>query len=215
MNIRQHCTALFGALALAVTALPSLGSVEAEVAALRTQWEHVNFELAAQEQEAAYGELLERCDTLLAAQPDDPQALTWCGIVRSSFAGVIGGLDALGSAKAARDDFERAVAIEPTVSEGAALVSLGTLYARVPGWPVGFGNSKKALQYLEAGLEANPEGIDSNFFLAEFLVSEGETERAKAHLQRVLNAAPRPGRDAADATRKAEAEALLSKLSAD
>jgi tetratricopeptide (TPR) repeat protein len=214
MNILQHRAALFGAL-LAIITLPARGSVEADVAALRMQWEHVNFELPAQEQETAYGELLERCDTLLAAQPDHPQALTWCGIVRSSFAGVIGGLDALDYARAARDDFERAVAIEPTVSDGAALVSLGTLYARVPGWPVGFGNSKKALQYLEAGLEANPEGIDSNFFLAEFLLSEGETDRAKKHLHRVLNAAPRPGREAADVARKAEAEALLRKLPAD
>ena len=208
------CTTLLGALTLTVTSLPTLASAEAEVNALRTEWEHVNFELAAPEQEAAYGDLLTRCDELLTAQPEDPQALTWCGIVRSSFAGVVGGLDALGYAKAARDDFERAVAIDPTVSQGAALTSLGTLYARVPGWPVGFGNDKKALKYLEAGLEANPQGIDNNFFLAEFLAGEGEATRAKEHLQRVLNAAPRPGRAAADAARKAEAEALLAKLSA-
>ena len=208
------CTTLLGALTLSVTSLPTLASAEAEVNALRTEWEHVNFELAASEQEAAYGKLLTRCDELLTAQPEDPQALTWCGIVRSSFAGVVGGLDALGYAKAARDDFERAVAIDPTVSQGAALTSLGTLYARVPGWPVGFGNDKKALKYLEQGLEANPQGIDNNFFLAEFLAGEGEATRAKEHLQRVLSAAPRPGRAAADAARKAEAEALLAKLSA-
>ena len=207
------CSTLFGVLAGLAAITPALASVNAEVSALRTQWEHVNFELPTQEQEAAYGGLLARCDELLDKQPDDAQALTWCGIIRSSFAGVVGGLDALGYAKAARDDFERAVAIDPTVSDGAALVSLGTLYARVPGWPVGFGNSKKALEYLEAGLQANPEGIDSNFFLAEFLASEGETDKAKEHLERVLRAAPRPGRNAADAARKAEAEALLAKLS--
>ncbi|HBQ41283.1 MAG TPA: hypothetical protein DD808_12040 [Halieaceae bacterium] len=207
------CSTLFGVLAGLAAITPALASVDAEVSALRKQWEHVNFELAAQEQEGAYGGLLARCDKLLDEQPDDAQALTWCGIIRSSFAGVVGGLDALGYAKAARDDFERAVAIDATVSDGAALTSLGTLYARVPGWPVGFGNSKKALKYLEAGLQANPEGIDSNFFLAEFLASEGETAKAKDHLRRALRAAPRPGRSAADAARKAEAEALLAELS--
>ncbi|MDP4651582.1 MAG: hypothetical protein NWS56_07500, partial [Haliea sp.] len=70
------CTTLLGALTLSVTSLPTLASAEAEVNALRTEWEHVNFELAASEQEAAYGNLLTRCDELLTAQPEDPQALT-------------------------------------------------------------------------------------------------------------------------------------------
>ncbi|MEQ9393846.1 tetratricopeptide repeat protein [Haliea sp.] len=181
---------------------------------MRAQWEQVNFVVAEAEREHQFRALIETCDSLLATRPNDAQALTWCGIVQSSYAGAAGGLGALKHAKAARKHFQRAIDIDRGAVNGAALTSLGTLYAKVPGWPVGFGNDKKARQYLEEGLQANPEGMDSNFFMAEFLADQGETEEAKRHLQRALQAPGRPGRAISDTARRKEVEALLAELAA-
>ncbi|MDO8861603.1 hypothetical protein Q6D67_07805 [Haliea sp. E1-2-M8] len=193
----------------------AMAAPAAEVAAVRDQWEQINFVVAEAEREQHFAQLVDTCDSLLAAQPDDPQALTWCGIVESSYAGAAGGLGALKHAKAARKHFERAIGIDPVAVNGAALTSLGTLYARVPGWPVGFGNDKKARQYLEDGLKANPDGMDSNFFMAEFLAHRGHDEEAKRYLQQALKAPPRPGRAISDTARREEVEALLAKLGGD
>lgn len=202
------------ALLLAHSLVPvtAMAAPAAEVAAVRDQWEQINFVVAEAEREQQFAKLIDTCDSLLVAQPDDPQALTWCGIVESSYAGAAGGLGALKHAKAARKHFERAIGIDPEAVNGAALTSLGTLYARVPGWPVGFGNNKKARQYLEDGLQANPDGMDSNFFMAEFLADQGETEEAKRYLQRALSAPERPGREISDTGRRKEIEARLANL---
>lgn len=184
----------------------------ADVAAVRTQWEQANFVAADPEREGQFMTLIETCDSLLVTHPDNAEALTWCGIVESSYAGVAGGLGALKHAKAARQHLEQAIGIDRTTVNGAALTSLGTLYAKVPGWPVGFGDDKKARKYLEEGLQANPEGMDAHFFMAEFLAEKGEKEKAKQHLQEALKAPPRPGRKISDEARRAEINALLGHL---
>ena len=56
--------------------------------------------------------------------------------------------------------------------DGSAYTSLGTLYYKVPGFPIGFGDHKKARQLLEAALKVNPDGIDSNYFYGEYLFDE-------------------------------------------
>ena len=51
---------------------------------------------------------------------------------------------------------------------GSAYTSLGTLYFKAPSWPISFGDDKKAEVMLKQALAINPDGIDSNFFYAEF-----------------------------------------------
>ncbi|MFZ9061819.1 MAG: tetratricopeptide repeat protein, partial [Steroidobacteraceae bacterium] len=136
-------------------------------------------------------------------------------IVLSSWAGKKGGLGALKLCKEARASLEAAEALDPAVLQGSVYTSLGTLYYRVPGWPVGFGDDDKAETYLRKALDLNPEGIDPNYFYAEFLYEEGEYRDALAHLDRAASATPRPGRELADRGRQAEIAALRSKVQAE
>ena len=46
--------------------------------------------------------------------------------------------------------------------DGSAYNSLGVLYYKVPGWPVGFGDKAKARELLQKALAINPKGIDAN-----------------------------------------------------
>jgi cytochrome c-type biogenesis protein CcmH/NrfG len=81
----------------------------------------------------------------------------------------------------------------------------------VPGWPVGFGDDKKAREMLLKGLGYNPEGIDSNFFYGDYLLEQKEYQQAIVVLEKALQAAPRPGRESADAGRKTEIAAAMAK----
>jgi tetratricopeptide (TPR) repeat protein len=81
----------------------------------------------------------------------------------------------------------------------------------VPGWPVGFGDSKKAKEMLLKGLSYNPDGIDSNYFYGDYLLEEKQYQQAIAAFEKALQAAPRPGRESADAGRKGEITAAMAK----
>ena len=80
---------------------------------------------------------------------------------------------------------------------------------QVPGWPIGFGDKKKARTYLEKSIQVNPSGIDSNFFYADFLSEQGEYEKAVEYYKKALAAPARPGREDADTGRKKEVEVGL------
>ena len=87
---------------------------------------------------------------------------------------------------------------------GSAYTSLGTLYFKVPGWPLGFGNDKKAVQLLEKALEINPDGIDPNYFYADYLREKKDFESAEKNLLKAQKAAPRADRPVADSGRHQE-----------
>ncbi len=76
----------------------------------------------------------------------------------------------------------------------------------------GSATAKKARQYLDKAIAIDPSSIDSNYFYADFLVDEGDYASAARYLKRALDAPPRPGRDDADAGRRAEAQTMLSML---
>lgn len=179
---------------------------------IRARWEHANFELTEDARIDALEELSEQCNQAAMADGQNAELLTWCGITWSSYAGVRGGLGALGTAKRARTLLERAVAIDRGVVNGAALCSLGTLYAKVPGWPLGFGDDEKAEAFLSEALRLAPDDLDNNYFMADFLVSDKREAEALPYLERAAQTAPRPDREIADRGRQVDIRDLMAKI---
>lgn len=210
---RLIATAL-GAALLAASATVLAGDPSPQVVAVRDRWAEVNYNTPKAQREAAFEALAKQAGAAKAAQPKDPTALIWEGIVLSSYAGERGGLGALGLAKQARADFEQALKLDPNALDGSAYTSLGVLYYQVPGWPVGFGDDDKARDLLRKGLKVNPDGIDPNYFYGDFLRDQGDWKGAAAALEKALAAPPRPGRELADQGRRKEATALLAKVRA-
>ncbi len=184
-------------------------SADEAVAALQHEWAIANYENSGDAQIKAYEALLEHSATATEQHPDAAGVWIWDGIIRSSFAGVKGGLGALSYAKQSRKSLERAMKIDPDALNGSAYTSLGTLYFKVPGWPLGFGSDKKAVQLLTKALELNPDGIDPNYFYADYLREHKDFEAAREHLLKAQQAQLRPGRELADAGRQAEIRAAL------
>jgi len=118
----------------------------------------------------------------------------------------------LSLAKKSRDCLLEATRIDPAALRGSAYTSLGALYYKVPGWPIGFGDHDKASGFLNKALELNPDGIDPNYFIGELLYEKGEYSRSLQHLQKALAAPPRPDRPVADAGRRAEINTLVAKV---
>lgn len=211
-KFRRHPGAILVGIALCMAA--STVWAADGVALLQSQWAAATYETAADERADALTRLAEQARELCADQCRDPELLIWKGIIVSSLAGEKGGLGALSLAKEARVSLEQALEIEPEALQGSAYTSLGTLYHKVPGWPLGFGSDKKARSHLHKALSINPDGVDPNYFMAEFMLDEGEYQQARAHLRKALAAPKRPGREVADAGRRQEVNRMLAKVEA-
>ena len=188
-------------------------SFEAELSGIQQRWAEINYGPEAA-REKGFESLAAVAQSFSDRHSGQAEPLIWLAIVESSQAGAAGGLGALSLAKRSRKHLERAIDINPRALDGSAYTSLGTLYFKVPGFPLGFGDGDKARKMLKKALELNPGGIDPNYFYAEFLFEEGEYRDAMAHLDRAASATPRPGRELADRGRQAEIAALRSKVQA-
>ncbi|WP_374574925.1 tetratricopeptide repeat protein [Phenylobacterium sp.] len=206
----------FAAAALALAAAPALAAdpaFDSQVDGLARGWAHANFQVADGSARAAEADrVAHEAETLAKRYPNRAEPLVWEAIALSTEAGAKGGLGALGLAKDARALLERAEKIDANaLGDGSVYTSLGSLYAQVPGFPIGFGDPAKARAYLQKALAVNPNGMDPNFFYGDFLMRQGDYAGAVKALERAVAAPARPGREVADHGRRAEAAALLAK----
>lgn len=183
-----------------------------DIKPLQDRWAEVNYSMTEDQKEKAYPELLTQADAVVAANAGKAEALIWRGIIKSSYAGVKGGLGAMSLAEESKADLEAALQIDSQALQGSAYTSLGVLYYKVPGWPIGFGSDKNAKQMLEKALSINPQGIDPNYFYAEFLTEERDYKAAMSYIEKAKQAAPRPDRLSADQGRLLEIAALEAKV---
>ncbi len=202
--------ALCGALPLLAIAAP----VDDAVTELQHDWEVIRYQTPAAEREKRFEALAAKAHQVSASFPARSEPLVWEGIIVSSWAGEKGGLGALSLAKQAKALYEQSIQIDGNALDGSAYNSLGVLYYKVPGWPLGFGDKAKAGELLRKALTVNPQGIDPNFFYAEYLVETKHADEAAPYLERALQAPPRPGRQIADTGRREEARALLARVKA-
>ena len=140
-----------------------------------------------------------------------PEAQIWEAISLSGYAKAKGGLGALKLAEKARDLLLTAEKTNPSALQGSAYTTLGSLYYKVPGWPLGFGDKKKAKAYLDKAIQVNPAGIDPNYFYADYLSEQGDYANAIDYYKKALTAPPRAGREDADTGRKQDIESGLRK----
>lgn len=177
---------------------------------LQRQWAIANYQLAGEEQNKAFSTLIADAEVATKVDADSAEVWIWDGIIKSSYAGVKGGLGALALVKSSRKSLERAVELNGNALQGSAYTSLGVLYYRTPGWPIAFGDHKKAKELLQQAIKIDPDGIDTNYFYGDYLIGEKEYQEAKKYLLKAKSAAPRVGREVADQGRQQEIEQALA-----
>lgn len=221
MSIRTRSPSVLSLLFVLVLGLASslADAGEDEVAtgllAIQHAWDKANYESRdAAAKQTALKSLSEQVEVFVHDHPGRAEPLVWQGIVLSSYAGAKGGLGALSLAKKSRDSLLAAVKLDGDVLHGSAYTSLGALYYKVPGFPIGFGDHDKARDYLRKALALNPDGIDPNYFYGELLFEDGNYTQSMVYLQKALAAPARSDRPVADAGRRSEVDALITRVRA-
>jgi tetratricopeptide (TPR) repeat protein len=183
-----------------------------DIEKLRTEWAVAKFRTPKNKQLPSFEKLIHEAKMLDEKHPHDPKTLVWYGTILGSYGATKGGLTALPDVKKARALLEEAIQMDSNVEQGFAHAVLGALYARVPSWPIAFGDKRKARMHLEKAVELDPQGSDANYYLGDFLVDNNEYEAARRHLELAQHASIRPDHEIQDRGRKGEIAVSLNKL---
>jgi tetratricopeptide (TPR) repeat protein len=189
------------------------GAADAEVHRLQSTWEEIKFGVPEGDaQTAKMNALGEDADAVAARFPDSPEVLIWDGIITSERASMASAFSALGLAKRARDILEQAYQMAPAKLDAGAPTSLGVLYYRVPGFPVGFGDKAKGRRLLEEAVKLAPTGLDAWYFYGDFLYEQKEYAKAAETFRHALSLPPHPDRPLWDKSRRLVIEERLASI---
>jgi tetratricopeptide (TPR) repeat protein len=190
-------------------------AADAEVHRLQSTWEGIKFGVPeGDEQTRQMNALGDDADAVAAKFPDRPEVLIWDGIITSERASMASAFSALGLAKRARDILEQAYKMAPARLDAGATASLGVLYYRVPGFPIGFGDKAKARRLLEEAVKLAPTGLDAWYFYGDFLYEQKEYPRAAEAFRHALSLPPHPDRSLWDKNRRLVIEERLASIAA-
>lgn len=179
---------------------------------LQKDWAIANYQTDENKTQAVFEKLTQNAQNIVSNNPNKAEPLIWQAIIISSDAGKNGGLSALGKVKQARDLLLKAEKINSSALQGSIYTSLGSLYYKVPSWPLAFGDDEQAEQYLTKALTLNPAGIDSNYFYGDFLLEQEQYQQATEYFNKALNAEPRVNRPIADTGRRIEIKQKLQSI---
>ena len=199
---------------IALTPLTQAESVQESVSHLQKQWAQINYQVPSKEEKIKAFRILEAsAQGFIDEHPTRAELKIWKAIILSTDAGVVNGLSSLGMLKQAKKLLIESIEVDASALSGSAYTSLASLYYQAPGWPLSFGNKKKAQNYFAKALQINPMGIDPNYFYGDFLYQKKNYEESQIYLNKALLAQPRLGRELADEGRRQEIRAVLAKVS--
>jgi Tfp pilus assembly protein PilF len=180
----------------------SLQSIESE-------WASIYYRMPKPKRGPEYCRLLDKAITLSRQHPKNAEPIIWEAIVKASNADHQDAVSALKAIHEARDLLHKAIVINPQAMSGSAYVTLGTLYYMAPKWPIGFGDEATAEKLLQTALKINPNGIDSNYFYGDFLLSNNRLNEAEKYFKRAIAAPARAEQAYADNQLKEDAKQAL------
>lgn len=171
-------------------ALPAQAAFDDELSALQQRWASARYQVSGDEQKTQLKKLVEEADGFAKKYNDKADGYLWAGVIRGSLAEAINGMSALGVVKESKTNLEKAIAIDPKAEDGYAFGVLGLMYSKVPGWPIAFGDDKKAKELLEKGVAVSPAGMNINYLYASYLFDKGDYQQAQTHIKKAEQATP-------------------------
>ena len=209
-------TILLVALSVCVQATENT-SLKSELLRLAHDWEHVKLQVSDRDdQERQMASLAQRAGQIAKQYENVPDPIVWIGIITSEQASMANEngspTKALELAKRARDILEEVEKTNPETMDAGAPTTLGVLYDRVPGFPIGFGDKARARYYLQEAIRSAPNGLDANFFYGDFLYKHGEQSEAVRILERALTLPELSNRPIWDKSLRAAIQHILSEI---
>ena len=187
-------------------------AMKAAVQKIESKWELVEYNYPENQRKKEFDSLLKQTQILVEKFPNKSEPLILQACIILTRAKIESSFNALASVRKAKNLLEQAIKINPNANKGSAFVTLGVLYYKVPGWPIAFGDNEKAEMMLKKALAINPHGIDSNYYYAEYLLSQNKSEQAARYLAKAV-IAPLHKPEIFSRNIKAKAKEVLKEIS--
>lgn len=184
--------------------------VEETIQALQDEWAEVFYRLPENQQAERYEVLLTRVHAVEQQHPDRAEPLILEAIILCTYAAADWGLDSLTRVRTARTLLIKSIDRDPEAMGASAFITLGNLYYRLPGWPISYGNDDLARQYLEAAARLYPDALDTNYFLGDFWLHEGDYDKALTYFEKADRAPIRVSQRLSDSKIKEQLAVALS-----
>jgi tetratricopeptide (TPR) repeat protein len=178
--------------------------------ALESEWAAIYYTAPKNKQEAAYDELLAKANQLTSQFPNSTEPLFWQAVILAARAEQQNGFSALSAIHKSRDLLQEAIKLNPQTANGSAYVTLATLYYMVPKWPIAFGDTEIAEKLFQSALKINPNGIDTNYFYGDFLLTNDRADEAQKYFEKALSIPSRTEQLFADNKLKDEVKLALA-----
>jgi tetratricopeptide (TPR) repeat protein len=205
----RFCASLVLALAQATALATTAADFDQELAAIIRDYDKAYYDTPNRDAKSkAFEAVAQRAANLAKQHPNRGEPVSWQGQSLAEQSAVEG---SLGLAKQARKALEAAIAITPNAYASEAYSTLGSMYANMPGFPLAFGDKKKAREYFQKALAINSSSIGANVGYAQLLLKTDDYAGAMKHATAALNAPPRLGREKADKAARARADSVIAK----
>jgi len=178
---------------------------------IESEWAHIHYSVAREQQDKEFKHLLSEVTDLQMQHPKQAEFIIQQAIIVASNAENVDAFSALEAIHEAKDLLVQAIDLNPKALDGAAFVILGTLYYRVPAWPIAYGDNNKAQQLLEKALTINVNAIDANYYYADFLLTQGKQDLALKYFNRAQTVPVRATQVFADTQLQAQAKLAINK----
>jgi tetratricopeptide (TPR) repeat protein len=153
--------------------------------------------------------LKEETARLAQRLPDAPDVFYWRAQILCLEAEIIHSAGSLDRMREARQLLETAERLDPRSSAVKSLI--GSVYYEVPGWPISFGSNEMAAKYLHEALALEPDGMDPNFFMGDFLLGSGRVADAVPYLEKAAKASEKAAPSRVVVGRRQEIAAAIAK----
>jgi tetratricopeptide (TPR) repeat protein len=155
---------------------------------IETEWSNAGNTGSVKMQKEKFQRLYNRVTKLASEHPDKAEPKIVQALILLTIAQIEGAFSALSLVHQAKELLLGAISINPDARNGSAVFTLGILYYKVPGWPIGFGDDDKAEKLLLSSVSKNPEGIGSNYYYGDFLIQQDRPDEAERYLKRAAQA---------------------------
>lgn len=168
-----------------------------EINSIESEWANVFYHLSKTDDMAKkeYSRLISKAQHLGMRYPDATEPVFWEANILASRAEHENIFTALASINTAKTLLKKVIQKDASTLGGAALVTLSILYYEMP---LIYNDSSMAERYLKQALKINPNGVDPNYYYAEFLRSIDKIMLAIKYYKFVLSATVRSEQQFAD-----------------
>lgn len=163
-------------------------NMDARLAGIEYEWFHLDDEQPAQTQIKKLNHLAQQAAHISDVYPEraEPRIVQACLLL--TIAKLKNPLSALSLVDKAKELLVSAIDIDPDARYGSAVYTLGTLYYKLPGWPISFGDDDKAEKMLQMAINRIPNSVGGHYFYGEFLLEQNRKKEAHNHFKKAAQA---------------------------